>query len=600
MRLKMKTYLEFALFAISFIIVFLACDKTPKIEPGKFSVAAEKGHPSPGEKITIYYRIEKPGDGRIKVSVNRNFGEFLSTHPKTTIEDDILKADYVLPEDAVGLFVNVEGFGTCFSGDMPTDMFMLFDENGKPVRGTRAWFVNGTRPCDSTEADSLENLFKNELEDNPDHLMAYSSRWQRMIWSGSIDEVVSDMAEIARKSEQYSECYAALAAGYAYLGEMDSAIAMLGRYMEKADNPDWAASIMTTIYYAAYDNITEEINALFKEIAVKYPESGLGKTYIERAIYDDSNKGKPDETAEVILAERIKNIPEAYELLARYRMDNLLDTALAAEAALKYIEYCDEGEIDRFATFAGEIHANMHKIVSLDCVNRGSTSEALEHAEKAYKVNDDTGARGEYAALAADCALNANNSVKAREYALYAVAHGSISEVEPVLSTLAPDGDEKSYLKRLFVEAASKCDTARRIIVVSDNGDSTIIGHGEIVVLDFWGPGCKPCVEEIPLLSELAGRYKEKPIRWLAITNYPKEYFTKRPFPFDNWEFCSGQKEPFQAFLKMSVIPQFFIVDSDARIRYSRIGSFGDDNIETPAKVLDMLLAEEELSRLDE
>jgi thiol-disulfide isomerase/thioredoxin len=41
--------------------------------------------------------------------------------------------------------------------------------------------------------------------------------------------------------------------------------------------------------------------------------------------------------------------------------------------------------------------------------------------------------------------------------------------------------------------------------------------RGKIVVLDFWGTWCGPCVAAMPDLIELSRRYRGKPVEWMAI-----------------------------------------------------------------------------------
>ncbi|OGR40815.1 MAG: hypothetical protein A2X35_09980 [Elusimicrobia bacterium GWA2_61_42] len=40
---------------------------------------------------------------------------------------------------------------------------------------------------------------------------------------------------------------------------------------------------------------------------------------------------------------------------------------------------------------------------------------------------------------------------------------------------------------------------------------------GKAVVLEFWGPGCAPCVENIPRLNGLAEKFKDKPVVFLSL-----------------------------------------------------------------------------------
>ena len=41
--------------------------------------------------------------------------------------------------------------------------------------------------------------------------------------------------------------------------------------------------------------------------------------------------------------------------------------------------------------------------------------------------------------------------------------------------------------------------------------------RGKVVVLDFWGTWCAPCVADIPHLNELASHYAQKPVQFIAV-----------------------------------------------------------------------------------
>ncbi|MCY2962544.1 MAG: redoxin family protein [Planctomycetota bacterium] len=41
--------------------------------------------------------------------------------------------------------------------------------------------------------------------------------------------------------------------------------------------------------------------------------------------------------------------------------------------------------------------------------------------------------------------------------------------------------------------------------------------RGKVVVLDFWGTWCVPCVNDMPLLMELADKFRDQPVEWLSV-----------------------------------------------------------------------------------
>ncbi len=57
--------------------------------------------------------------------------------------------------------------------------------------------------------------------------------------------------------------------------------------------------------------------------------------------------------------------------------------------------------------------------------------------------------------------------------------------------------------------------------------------EGEVVVLEFWATWCGPCVAAIPHLNKLAEKYEDKPVRFISITDEPREkieaFLQKRP-----------------------------------------------------------------------
>src|SRR5437879_6535769 len=56
---------------------------------------------------------------------------------------------------------------------------------------------------------------------------------------------------------------------------------------------------------------------------------------------------------------------------------------------------------------------------------------------------------------------------------------------------------------------------------------------GKVVVLEFWATWCGPCVAAIPHLNELADKFKNQPVQFIAITDESEKiistFLTRKP-----------------------------------------------------------------------
>jgi thiol-disulfide isomerase/thioredoxin len=61
--------------------------------------------------------------------------------------------------------------------------------------------------------------------------------------------------------------------------------------------------------------------------------------------------------------------------------------------------------------------------------------------------------------------------------------------------------------------------------------------HGKVVVLDFWGTWCPPCVADIPHLNALSSYYRGKPVQFIAVghENPRKVAWFLKKHPIDAW-----------------------------------------------------------------
>lgn len=93
---------------------------------------------------------------------------------------------------------------------------------------------------------------------------------------------------------------------------------------------------------------------------------------------------------------------------------------------------------------------------------------------------------------------------------------------------------------------------------------------GNIIVVNWWSPWCKPCIEEIPFLNELYERYKfYDKVKFLAITNESSDITNqKNAFFFTHYSISN--------FLFGYSFPRNMIIDKSGIIIFDHIGASND------------------------
>src|ERR1017187_75968 len=92
---------------------------------------------------------------------------------------------------------------------------------------------------------------------------------------------------------------------------------------------------------------------------------------------------------------------------------------------------------------------------------------------------------------------------------------------------------------------------------------------GKVVVLEFWSTECGPCVYYIPHLNELAEKFKDKPVQFIAVTDDEESVVRRflKKTPINAWiglgtEAGLGGETPYRVF----AIPHTVIIDLHGRI----------------------------------
>src|SRR6266581_708196 len=90
---------------------------------------------------------------------------------------------------------------------------------------------------------------------------------------------------------------------------------------------------------------------------------------------------------------------------------------------------------------------------------------------------------------------------------------------------------------------------------------------GKVVVLEFWATWCGPCVGAIPHLNELADKFKDQLVQFIAVTDEDEKIivpFLKRK-PIHAWIGLDTDKSMFKAY-GISGIPHTVVVDKKGKI----------------------------------
>lgn len=99
---------------------------------------------------------------------------------------------------------------------------------------------------------------------------------------------------------------------------------------------------------------------------------------------------------------------------------------------------------------------------------------------------------------------------------------------------------------------------------------------GKVLVINFWGITCAPCIAEMPALNKLVNEYKDKDVLFLGVSgdksaSLTATFFEKHPFAFK----IIGDAKPFITAFYATSLPTTYIVDQQGIIRKAWMGLEG-------------------------
>jgi len=91
--------------------------------------------------------------------------------------------------------------------------------------------------------------------------------------------------------------------------------------------------------------------------------------------------------------------------------------------------------------------------------------------------------------------------------------------------------------------------------------------RGKVVILDFWGTWCAPCIAGIPRLNELVSHYAKKPVQFIAVghENPRKVAWFLKKNRIDAWIALDTDLSVYKAYTAFG-IPYTVVVDQNGRV----------------------------------
>ncbi len=99
--------------------------------------------------------------------------------------------------------------------------------------------------------------------------------------------------------------------------------------------------------------------------------------------------------------------------------------------------------------------------------------------------------------------------------------------------------------------------------------------RGKVLLLDFWGAWCPPCLRQIPFLRQLAKKYGNESFALISVDVNDdeakwREHITKNKM---NWTHARDANAKIQRAFQVNVFPSYFVIDHEGIIRFHGMGA---------------------------
>jgi thiol-disulfide isomerase/thioredoxin len=557
-------------------------------------------YPKYNDQISFTYNSSESGalltgNETVYASININLqnGSLIRETVKTTKEKELFKGTYKLPANCASFSL---GFFTNTKSDAYKS-YRVFNSNEKPVQG--AYFMDfGYRN------QKMDSIFQLEINNYPSNFEAYGLLFMFSMpapYSTNLDNAlknympVIEKAYLKKANTDNLGLIFSLCIGNCKNGKLDIAEKFIIEMLSKFPESPYTAKALGSFNYDYYKSSNETKN---KNVIEKLKEVALTKPYsqvVYENIYFLSDFNEiPIENFEKAILPRIEKDSTNFEQAIQFveicvkRKQKLENAERIIKKAIRVIL---QSPTDIMFTDYPEYQlAQLFSLYSeINCLNNNYL-DALQHINSAINLATDNSydskAIIEYTLQRARIYQKIGNlNLAIKEYALLEMK-GETTALDSIKSihrqiTNKP-GDFQNYYANIekFLQNKIKYDPAPDFTVFDLDSNKYVLHElrGKVVVLNFWGIGCGPCVKEMPDLNKIVAKYKNNPnVVFIAFTGDSKENL-KEFFKNKSFDYKIAITREVQRKYKLSGIPKHIVIDRNGNIIKKVEGA--DPNIE--------------------
>ncbi|MFY9553956.1 MAG: redoxin domain-containing protein [Blastocatellia bacterium] len=268
--------------------------------------------------------------------------------------------------------------------------------------------------------------------------------------------------------------------------------------------------------------------------------------------------------------EALKGFKRANEMVGKRSPECLLGMAQAyqgLEAYKNVVESCDK-VIELVDIESGlRAHAHNFKGIALQSQAANKDQKKLREAEAAFREG-----------LALDAAMPVLHYNLGFTLMQQGRDPEGISELKTYLE-LQPKGINSAEAAKLIENPRRARETyAPEFSVTTSEGEYLALEdlRGKVVLLDFWGTWCPPCVASVPSLRSLHKRFEKEPAFVMIGISSDSEGEKWRAFIAENkmvWRQHWDRDHRVQRAFNVRAFPTYILIDGEGIVRFRSIGS---------------------------